>query len=125
MKNMTHKRTRWDQMKHLYVLTTPDSLIFSYKTLSNTNKLERVILEMINPIESDNDTILLEFINKEYKKYKLKNGSLQYPNLPKKFFLEKLLTVSDNNDLEAFSIATNTFDNNKGYEITLGKSLLF
>ena len=123
MHKTTENRQRWEQMKHLYVLTTPDSLIFSYKTLSKNNSLEKSILEMINPIEFNGDLIQFEFVSKKYKKLQLKNGSLDYPKLPKDFFFEKLRTVIGDPLMteKILKINSENFENKKGYEITLGK----
>ena len=123
MQASAETRERWEQMKHLYVLTLPDSLIFSYKTLSRSNSLEKSILEMINPMESNGDSISFEFVTEKYKKFLEPNGSLRYPDLPKGFFLEKLLTVIDDRYVneKILQERSEKFDNGKGYEITLGK----
>ena len=122
MEKVTEKRQRWEHMQHLYVLTLPDSLIFSYKTLTINNVLEKSVLEMVNPMIENGEEICFEYVTKKYRKFQNKNGSLMYSKLPKEFFFEKLRTVVgdpnvDEVILENLSV---NFDNGKGYEITLG-----
>lgn len=123
MMKCTEQRQRWEEINHLYVLTTPDSLIFSYKQLSGKNPLEKNILEMVNPVETEGETLMFELVSKKYQRYLKKNGSLEYEALPKEFFLEKLVTVVGDRDLNEFILdqICKNFDGGKGYEVTLGR----
>ena len=123
MQKKTENRVRWLMMNHLYILTTPDCLLFSYKSLSETKPLEKQVIKLVNPIQINNEEIRFD-VDKEYEKFLIQNGTLDFSSLPRKFFIEKLSTLVGNqldNTVELIQQNTRQFGNGKGYEINLGK----
>ena len=122
MQKKSEDRVRWQMIKHLYILTTPDCLLFSYQSLSETNPFEKHVIKLLNPIQINNHEIRFD-VDKEYEKFLNPNGSLDFSSVPRKFFIEKLSTLVGNqldNTVALIEQNTRNFGNGKGFEINLG-----
>ena len=122
MKTRTEKRVRWDNLRHVYIYTTPDSLIFSYKTLSPEDELEANLISLMKPIQQNNEEFSLEYVSTKLRPYKNSHGFFDMDRVPQDFFLEKLVSVSGNPmvDEELLKNYTRAFDDNKGFELNTG-----
>ena len=123
MKKRTNERVRWDHLRHVYIYTTPDSLIFSYKTLNKDNPLENNVLSLMRPIQSNGAEIQLNPVSRQFKDFKNNEGFFEMDAVPREFFYEKLVSVIGNPlvNEEFIKIYSENFDNNKGFEINTGK----
>lgn len=127
MKKRTNKRVRWDHLRHVYIYTTPDSLIFSYKTLNPDNPLELNLISIMKPVQSNGIELHLDPVSPRLKSYKNSQGFFDMDRVPQDFFFEKLVSVVgnplvDENFLRDYSQA---FDGNKGFELNTGSILFF
>lgn len=123
MKKRTDKRVRWDHLRHVYIYTTPDSLLFSYKTLNRDDPLELNLISLMKPIQSNGMEIHLDPVSPRLKSFKNSEGFYDMERVPQAFFYEKLVSVIgnpmvDENFLKAYS---QSFDDNKGFELNTGR----
>lgn len=123
MKKRTNKRVRWDHLRHVYIYTTPDSLIFSYKTLNSDDPLELNLISLMKPVQSNGVELHLDPVSPRLKAYKNSQGFFDMDRVPQDFFFEKLVSVVGNPlvDEHFMKSYSQAFDGNKGFELNTGR----
>ena len=126
MKIRTERRVRWDHLRHVYIYTTPDSLIFSYKTLNSDDPLELNLISLMKPLVYNEAELKLEYVSEQMKPYKNSQGFFDMDRVPQDFFYEKLVSIVGDPKINEDSLKqkTQSFDQNKGFEINTGIFIL-
>lgn len=122
MQERTEKRVRWDHLRHLFVYTTPDSLIFSYKFLDPAKPLESNVISLMKPVTHNGVETQFEPVSQRFKKFKNKQGFYDMDKVPPEFFHEKLVSVVNHPLINEPYIkhSSQTFDGGKGFELNTG-----
>ena len=123
MKELCDRRTRWDQLSQMYILTTPISMIFSYKQLKKDDPLEANLISMLKPINDGNGTLILDPISKRFKSYLDSEGLIDMGKVKPNYFIEKLNCVADDMEIteEHIQRLTDSFDSGKGFQLNRGR----
>ena len=129
--NQKNKKRSWDNHNKLYILTTEDALILSYKELKDSIPDHLEFKKLFKTIEHGDDKEWLEIENHPFIKQqrKLKNqivkiedNMVMYHTVGEFFLFEKLSTACENktviNDENIIDLSKN-FE--QGYKITIGR----
>ena len=118
----TEDRVRWDHLDHLYINTTPDSLIFSYKELNPNKDLEINLISLLKPINfGSNEQFYLDSISPRFKKYAHSN-IIDMKTVPVDFFYGRLVSVINDPSIDEYKLKklTQRFDDYKGFTLNTG-----
>ena len=125
LKESSDKRVRWDMLRHMYILTTPNAMIFSYKsTLNKRDPLEANLMSMLGPITDGQAVLHLDHIADRFKEYLDGQGLIDMSRVGQDYFIEKLNCVADDMNLEEEDIRrrTESFENNRGFQLNTGRT---
>ena len=123
----TEDRVRWDHLDHVYIYTTPDSLIFSYKELNSNKCLEKNLISLLKPINfGSNEQFYLDSISPKFREY-APNNIINMQTVPVDFFYGRLVSVINDRSLDEskLKILTESFEDNKGFTLNTGISYYF
>lgn len=124
MRAISNDRVRWEQQRQIYILTTPNAMILSYKALNRADPLENNLISMFTPIPDGQGGIVnLDYISERFERYLNEEHYIDMTRVGQDYFVEKLHCVADDMELTEEHIAglTDSFEDNKGFRLNTGK----
>ena len=127
MARRTECRVRWEHLRHLYIYTTHDSLIFSYESLDPSDALEKNVISLMKPVKVSSGllssaTIALDRVSDNFEQFRGREGAHDMRRVPPAFFREKLVSVVCDSRVDENYIRdrSRAFEHGKGFQLNTG-----